>query len=171
MLRVTLSLSPLSCLSIKGKKAKKIISRKKEKKKSHVNTTLKSWSDTRWESRINSIEAVRYQAAEVRDALLEVRDKATDPVIKIEEQSLSEEVGSNRFSICTVVWYDILTKIQHVSKVLQSVSMQLDVAVNLLRKTEASLVSYRGTGFASAQVSAKAICDDMNVKLFLSKRG
>ena len=47
---------------------------------------------------------------------MEVRDNATDPVIKIEAQSLAEEVGSYRFSICTVVWHDILTKIQHVSK-------------------------------------------------------
>lgn len=40
----------------------------------HVTTTLKSWSDRRWESRINSVEGVRYQNAEVRDALTEVRN-------------------------------------------------------------------------------------------------
>ncbi|KAJ8385496.1 hypothetical protein AAFF_G00185920 [Aldrovandia affinis] len=137
---------------------------------SHVNITLKSWSDTRWESRINSVEAVRYQAAEVRAALLEVRDKATDAVIKIEAQSLAEEVGSYHFLICTVVWYDILTKIQHVSKLMQSASMQLDVAVDLLKKTEASLVSYRGTGFASAQTSAKDICEEMNVEAVLKQK-
>lgn len=67
--------------------------------KHHVKTTLKSWSDTRWESRINSVQAVRLQTAEVRDALLEVREKATDSMIKTEAQSLAEEVGSYRFSI------------------------------------------------------------------------
>lgn len=72
--------------------------------KKHVNTTLKSWSETRWESRINSVEAVRYQDAQVRDAFLEVRDRVTNPAIKIETQSLAEEVGSYRFSVCTVVW-------------------------------------------------------------------
>ena len=136
----------------------------------HVTTTLKSWSDTRWESGISSVEAVRYQAAKVREALLDVRDKATDPVIKIEVQSLAEEVGSYRFSICTVVWHDILTKIQHVSKLLQSETMQMDVAVDLLRKTEASLVSYRDTGFASAQVSAKEMCEEMNVEAVLKQK-
>lgn len=65
----------------------------------------------------------RYHAAEVRDALLDVRDKATYPVMKIEAHSLAD-----------------------VTKSLQSLSMQLIVAVDLLCKTEASLVSYRDTG-------------------------
>ncbi|KAJ3595626.1 hypothetical protein NHX12_004929 [Muraenolepis orangiensis] len=64
--------------------------------KSHVNITLKSWSDTRWESRVNSVEAVRYQAPQVREALLEVKDKAADPVIRIEAQSLA--IGKRKAS-------------------------------------------------------------------------
>ncbi len=123
--------------------------------KSHVNLILKSWTETRWESRVKSVESVGYQAAEVRDALLEVKEKATDPVVKIEAQTLAEEVVSYRFAICTVVWYDILIQIHHVSKLMQPESMQLDVAVNLLTKTEAFLKSYRKTGFASAQATAK----------------
>ncbi|KAJ3602844.1 hypothetical protein NHX12_030589 [Muraenolepis orangiensis] len=79
--------------------------------KSHVNITLKSWSDTRWESRVNSMEAVRYQAPQVREALLEVKDKAADPVIRIEAQSLAEEIGSFRFSICSVVWDAVLSSL------------------------------------------------------------
>lgn len=73
----------------------------------HVTIALKSWSDTRWESRVKSIEAVRYQASNIREALLEVRKKVADPLTKVEAQSLAEEIGSYRFLICTVVWYDI----------------------------------------------------------------
>ncbi|XP_064109679.1 uncharacterized protein LOC135217643 [Macrobrachium nipponense] len=58
--------------------------------KKHVDTTLKSWADNRWESRINSVEVVRFQAAKVRDALLEVRASTADPAIKIEAQALAE---------------------------------------------------------------------------------
>ena len=61
------------------------------------------WTEIRWESKVKSVEPLRYQAAAVREALIKVRDQTKDPVIKIEVQSLSEEVGSYRFSICTVV--------------------------------------------------------------------
>ena len=73
----------------------------------YVDITLKSWSETRWENRINSIEVLRYQADKVREALLEVRSNATDSIVKVEANSLAEEIGSFRFHICCVVWYDI----------------------------------------------------------------
>ncbi|XP_064082976.1 uncharacterized protein LOC135198989 [Macrobrachium nipponense] len=138
--------------------------------KKHVDTTLKSWADTRWESRINSVEVVRFQAAKVRDALLEVRASTADPAIKIEAQALAEEVESYRFSICTVVWYDIRRKVQTVNKLLQSQCMHLDVAVDILKKAETSLVSYRNTRFADAQTSAKEICEEMNVEAALKQK-
>ncbi|XP_064083837.1 uncharacterized protein LOC135199610 [Macrobrachium nipponense] len=139
--------------------------------KKHVDTTLKSWADTRWESRINSVEVVRFQAAKVRDALLEVRASTAEPAIKIEAQALAEEVGSYQFSICTVVWYDILRKVQTVNKLLQSQCMHLDVELlTFSRRLETSLVSYRDTGFADAQTSAKEICEEMNVEAALKQK-
>ncbi|XP_068250235.1 uncharacterized protein [Palaemon carinicauda] len=138
--------------------------------KKHVDTNLKSWTDTRWESRINSVEVVRFQAAKVRDAFLEVRASTADPAIKIEAQALAEEVGSYRFSICTVVLYDTLRKVQTVNKLLQLQCMHLDVAVDIHKKAETSLVSYRDTGFADAQTSAKEICEEMNVEAALKQK-
>lgn len=38
----------------------------------------------------------------MREALIEVRDHTKDSVIKVEAQSLSEEVGSYRFAIYSV---------------------------------------------------------------------
>ncbi|XP_076062381.1 uncharacterized protein LOC143037722 [Oratosquilla oratoria] len=135
----------------------------------HVTVALKTWSDTRWESRINSIEVVRYQASNIREALLKIRE-VVDPLTKVEAQSLAEEVGSYRFLICTVVWYDILHHVNHVSKLLQSPKMQFDVAVDLLTKAKTSLTNYRRTGFASAQASAKDMCEEMNVEAVLKEK-
>lgn len=95
--------------------------------KQNVTSTVKSWSERGeliWESRVNSIIPLRYQASGMRDALL-VRENATDAITKIKAQSLAEEVGSFKFQIHTVVWHDVLSKINTVSKLLQSSTMQL----------------------------------------------
>lgn len=75
----------------------------------YVKLTLKSWSNVRWESRLQSVTAVRNQTKRVRDALLEARAAASDPVAKVEAQALAEEVASFRFLICSIVWCDLLT--------------------------------------------------------------
>lgn len=71
------------------------------------------------------MKAVRYQASEVWEALLEARQTINYPVAKVEAQALAEEVGSYRFLICCVVWFDILTMTHTVNKQLQKASMQL----------------------------------------------
>lgn len=120
------------------------------------------------ESHVSSIEAVRYQGPNIRETLLEVRDKTTDALTKVEAQALAEEVGSYCFQICTVVWHDILSQVNHVSKLLQSATMQLDVVP--LMKAKASLTTYRDTGFAAAQAIAKDICEEMNVEAVLKEK-
>ncbi|KAI4802299.1 hypothetical protein KUCAC02_020147 [Chaenocephalus aceratus] len=48
--------------------------------------------------------------------------------------------------------------------------MQLDIAVDLLRKTKTTLEDYRATGFASAQISAKDMCENMDVDAVLKEK-
>lgn len=55
-----------------------------KKRKKPVDTTLKSWVDTRWEHQFNGVAAVRFQAAKVRDAFLEVRDNTANPAMKVQ---------------------------------------------------------------------------------------
>ncbi|XP_048870709.1 zinc finger MYM-type protein 1-like isoform X11 [Brienomyrus brachyistius] len=136
----------------------------------HVTITLKMWSETRWENRVEALKPLRYEVSGVREALLEVRSQTKDPVMKVEAQFLAEEVGSFRFLLCTVIWYDILNEIQHLNKVLQSETMQVNVAVSLL-EAEVALQSYRATGFVAAQSSAKDMCEEMNVEEVLTQKG
>lgn len=83
---------------------------------------------------------------------------------------MAEEIGSFRFQICTVVWFDILSKINITSKLLQSPKMQLDVAVDLIDKTKTSLKQYRFTGFSDAQTTAREVCENMNVEAELKQK-
>ena len=76
----------------------------------YVHITLKFWSEMRWESRMKSIEPLRYHADKMREAML-IRESANDHMVKVEAHSLAEKVGSFRFQICCVVWYDFLSRI------------------------------------------------------------
>lgn len=136
----------------------------------HLAITLKSWSDVRWESRLQSVTAVRNQVKEVRNALLEVRQAANDPTVKVEAQALAEEVGSFRFLICCVVWCEILKTTNQVNLLLQSASMQLDVAVQLIDRAKTTLSTYRNSGFSEAVSTAKALCETMNIEPELKEK-
>ena len=106
----------------------------------------------------------------VREALLEVRERTTDFIVKVETHSLAEGIGSFRFQIYCVVWYDILSQINTTGKLLQSANMQIDVAVSLIEKNKQNLISYRAAGFKDAQVSAKDMCEQMNTEAVLKQK-
>ncbi|XP_071745254.1 uncharacterized protein [Lepeophtheirus salmonis] len=91
-------------------------------------------------------------------------------MITVETQSLPKELGSYRFCICTGVWYDVLSKIQDVSKLIQSSSMQLGIAVDLLKKTKHFLTCYRKSGFAATKIKVKQICEEMSLEAELKQK-
>ena len=68
-------------------------------------------------------------------------------------------MASYRFLICSVVWFDILTSINQVNKLLQSSSMQIDIAVKLIESAKTSQA-----GFADAQLTAKEHCEALNIE-------
>jgi hypothetical protein len=53
------------------------------------NLTLKPFSQTRWESWIESLKAIKFQTPQIRDALLQLAKTSDDPKIKSEANCLA----------------------------------------------------------------------------------
>ena len=84
--------------------------------------TLKSWSNTRWESRIKSVQAIRYQTLQIWPALKALEEMSAldnDPSTVSDCQSLVSALENFEFLVGLVIWHDILFSINKVSKKLQ----------------------------------------------------
>ncbi|XP_065870627.1 uncharacterized protein [Euphorbia lathyris] len=119
--------------------------------------TLKSLSSTRWESRVDSVKAIRFQMLEIGEALLEVADHDNDSKVASEAKSLANnELGDFEFLVAIIIWYEILCAINLVSKTLQSKDMLID--------------KFRETGFYKALDSAKELAIEMNINPIFPQR-
>jgi hypothetical protein len=134
--------------------------------------TVKSLCNTRWESRIKSVAAIRYKAPHIRAALFELHHASdTDPMAKSDAKSLYDLIGTFEFILGMVIWYDILYAVNVVSKKLQSSSMCLHSTLEQIDGIMSYFDKYRNEGFASSMVVAKDIASVMGVEAsFLIKR-
>jgi hypothetical protein len=92
--------------------------------------TLKSLSSTRWESRVDSVKAIRFQFEEIEEALQDVAECDNDPSTSSEAQSLADnEFNDFEFLLAISIWYEILSTVNVVSKQLQAKDMIIDIAI------------------------------------------
>ena len=113
--------------------------------------TVKSWSNTRWESQIKSVQAIRFQTPQIRSALIALEKASTDDrdsMTVSECQSLVSALENFEFLVGLVIWHDILFSINKVSKKLQSKIVSINAKhiegfISYFKK-------YRDKGFTSS---------------------
>lgn len=116
---------------------------------------VKKSCDTRWESKVESVKALRYQIKEVRDALAEVVETTEDSKAKSEASSLIHEISSYEFLVAIPIWYDVLFAVNSVSKNLQAQKMHLGVATKLLHGLVMFFNKFRDKGYIGAKITAR----------------
>ena len=108
---------------------------------------------------------------EIREALLQVAETDKDPLTSSEAQSLAEnELGGFEFLVSIIIWYDILSAVNLVSKQLQSKDMLIDIAIESIQGLLSFFKKYRETGFSKALEDAKEIALEMDIGATFRKR-
>jgi hypothetical protein len=131
------------------------------------NFTLKRLSDTRWEAKVSSVKAVRYQIGDMYDALISLSEKEErhDPITSHEAFTLSNQIKDFSFLDSLVVWYDILFQINVVSKSMQKSNFDVCNSVKLIEGCYNFLKDYKVTGFEKAISTASELASELGSEL------
>ncbi|XP_028116344.1 uncharacterized protein LOC114314100 [Camellia sinensis] len=134
--------------------------------------TLKPLSQTRWESRVESVKAIRYQAPQIRDALNRLANLGEPHNTKSEDESLATyEIENFEFLLGMIIWHNLLFAVNLVSKIFQREDMHIDVAIIQLKGLITFLEKYRETEFLDAMIEAKEVATLMELDpVFREKR-
>ncbi|XP_074265151.1 uncharacterized protein LOC141587575 [Silene latifolia] len=122
--------------------------------------------------KLKTFFAAKFQIAEVCDALFQVGETDNDNKIRSEAKSLAmNEFGDFEFLVALVIWYEILYRINFVSKQLQSKNMIFDVAIDDIKKLVLFFEDYRESEFNDAVNIAREFAIELNVDpVFRKKR-
>ena len=134
--------------------------------KKHVELSIKSQSDTRWESRIKCIKPLRYNLKEVLLALKDLEAisiERKDGRAASETKSLIADLSKWSFLLSVFIWYDILFQVNKASKILQSYGVSLHTMETEIQATGKFLQNYRTTSYDSAATSAVEIAQELDI--------
>lgn len=127
--------------------------------------TVKPLSETRWESRIDALEPLRHYIEQVYDALFEATtDAKIDAFGKNTAIGIAKKLTDFRFLCCLVTWYDILYKVNLVSKLLLKQDINLQSSLKLIESVKTFLSNMRSeTGLNGVITDAKELAEKIDV--------
>ncbi|XP_040203750.1 uncharacterized protein LOC120935756 [Rana temporaria] len=123
------------------------------------NIVVKRLSDTRWSAHFDAVHALHEGFEKIKNAL----DSEQEVNTRREAKGLSDKMENLETIFLTILWNDILERVNKTSKVLQSEDMNILVAMNLLESLKTYLQDTRDR-FSAYELKARSRCLDSEYK-------
>lgn len=126
--------------------------------------TVKPVSETRWEGRIDAVKVLRYNLESIYDALFVLfNDASRDANTRSMAKSLILKIKSFKFICSVVIWYNILSKVNIVSKMMQKSDVVIPTVMEMLNNLNEYLQTCRSDdGFNNMIEEAQKIAQDID---------
>jgi hypothetical protein len=101
---------------------------------------------------------------EIKEALQDVAGCDNDPSTSSEAQSLADnEFDDFEFLLAIIIWYEILSVVNLVSKQLQAKDMVIDIAIERVQGLISFFTKYREIDFSQALEAAREVAFEMDI--------
>lgn len=126
---------------------------------------LKNLSDTRLSSRAAAMKCLNESLPQIYDALIEISESSDfEEKSKFNATQLGHRIFKFKFVLSTVIWNEFLSRINVVSKVLQSKSMDFSSCSGHLKKLREYFQAVRlNSTYDSLYSKAEGIASQMNI--------
>jgi len=121
---------------------------------------IKRLSDTRWSAHIDAVTALHGGFEKIQDAL-DALSGDTDQEVntRCDTEGLCKKMEKLETIFLTILWNDILERVNKTSKILQSTDVDILVAMNLLTSLKTYLQEIREK-FSKYELKTKSRCPD-----------
>ena len=103
-------------------------------KKNVKSLTLKHFSETRWEARVEAVKLLPHELGEINDSFVEIAEECSMATVRHEDECLSMKIKSYKL-ICSIkIWYDILEKVAFISEMVQKVSWNISSCAESIKE-------------------------------------
>lgn len=120
--------------------------------------TVKSLSDTRWESHVNAVTALKTGLKGIYLALKKVVQLEKDGLTRVTAESIGSKLDNFEFICGLIIWQEVLTEVNFTSKLLQSQSIDVKSATSALKRTTEFLISNNCENSFEKYISEAKIC-------------
>ncbi|KAF2886830.1 hypothetical protein ILUMI_19344 [Ignelater luminosus] len=133
--------------------------------KTKLKLTLESLSETRWESRIGAVKAIFLQFDDVIECVNDLKNKTDDSESLSDCKAVWNEMLTFELNVAIHVWYEILLRVNNISKLWQSVQVNLKVAIDTLRSFCSWIQEFRNTGFEKSVAEAPLLVGKISYEI------